>query len=225
MKNKLPLILIGAGVLIVVLAVFVVIRSLKSGSMVGSEEGVEKIPELSQSQWPVVILAPVIDEKIPNSLGHVLGLRVQGIKVPGAETMDYLLVYTTSDGGQQGVPGTVKLTGGDVERNLLLGSESSGKYRFDAGVSQGTITITFRNGNGKTLGKLSTDFHLQSNETILTSVDGKFTYNLDKAAKGVFFVTMPTFVQPTDPSMYVVWQNGYGVFASDGKAHSGTVSQ
>jgi hypothetical protein len=225
MKNKLPLILIGAGVLVVALAVFVVIRSLKSGGTTGSEDEVENVPELSQSQWPSITLTPVTDDKIPNSLGHLLGLKVQGIKITGAETMDYLLVYSTSDGGQQGVPGTVKLTGGDVERNLLLGSESSGKFRFDAGVSQGTITITFRNGNGKTLGKLTTDFHLQSNETILTSVDGKFTYNLDKVAKGVFFVTMPTFVQPTDPSMYVVWQNGYGVFASDGKAHAGTTSQ
>jgi hypothetical protein len=138
--------------------------------------------------------------------------------------MDYLLVYSTTSGGQQGVPGTIKLTGGDIDKNLLLGSESSGKFRFDAGVSQGTITITFRDGNGKSLGKLSTDFHLQSNETSLTSVDGKFTYNLDKLAKGVYFVTMPTFIQP-DASMTVVWQNGYGVFASDGLSHLGKVAQ
>lgn len=223
MKNKLPLILIGGGVLIILLAVFVVVRSLKSTTPKGEDE-VENIPELAQSQWPAVSLTPVTDPKIPNSLGHLLGLKVQGIKVAGAETMDYLLVYSTSDGGQQGVPGTVKLTGGDVDRNLLLGSESSGKFRFDAGVKQGTITITFRNGSGKTLGKLSTDFHLQSDETPLTSIDGKFSYDLEKPSKGVFFVTMNTFIQP-DASSYVVWQNGYGVFASDGKPHAGTVGQ
>ena len=59
----------------------------------------------------------------------------------------------------------------------------------------------------------------------LTSVDGKFSYNLTKLAKGIYFVTMPTFVQPADSASYVVWQNGYGIFASDGKAHAGSVIQ
>jgi hypothetical protein len=150
---------------------------------------------------------------------------VQKINVPGASTMDYLLVYSTTVGGQQGVPGTVQLTGGDVDKNLLLGSESSGKYRFDDGVTQGSITITFRNSSGKSMGKLSSDFHLQTGTLGLSSVDGKFTYNLDKLAKGVYFVTMPTFIQPADSSSYVIWQNGYGVFASDGLPHTGQVVQ
>jgi len=139
--------------------------------------------------------------------------------------MDYLLVYNTIDGGQQGVPGTVQLTGGDIDKVLLLGSESSGHYRFDDGVSQGTITITFRDSSGKSLGKLSSDFHLQTGVIGLSSVDNKFSYNLDKLAKGVYFVTMPTFVQPADATSYVAWQNGYGVFASDAKPHTGTVVQ
>lgn len=103
-----------------------------------------------------------------------------------------------------------------------MGSESSGKYRYDEGVERGTLTITFRDSKGKSMGKLSTDFHLQTETTTLTSVDGKFTYELDKLAKGVFFVTMNTFLEP-DSSMVVVWQNGYGVFASDGKSHAGKV--
>ncbi len=223
MKKYLPLIVIGGGVLVILLAVFVVMRSLKSTAPISGNQA-EVIPELTESQWPVISLTPVADPKIPNSLGHLLNLKVQKIKVPQAASMDYLLVYNTSDGGQQGVPGTIKLTGADIDKNLLLGSESSGKFRFDAGVNQGTITITFREGSGKSLGKLSAAFHLQTNETPLTSVDGKFTYTLDKPAKGVYFVTMPTFVQP-DVSMTVVWQNGYGVFASDSLPHSGKVVQ
>ena len=133
--------------------------------------------------------------------------------------MDYLLVYSTSSGGQQGVPGTVKLTGTDLEKMLLLGSESSGKFRFDAGVSTGTMTITFRDGKGKSVGRLTTEFHLQSDTTELSSVDGSFKYVLDKPAKGVFFVTMKTFMEPSVPE--VVCQNGYGIFASDGKPHTG----
>lgn len=219
MKKYLPLILIASGVLIIVIAGFVILKSMKSAGPGANEEA--NIPELPQSQWPVVTITPTEDPKVPNSLGHFLDFQVQKINVPGASSMDYLLVYTTSDGGQQGAPGSVKLTGGDVDRKLLLGSASSGKYRFDAGVSTGTMTITFRDGNGKSMGKLSTDFHLQAETATLTSVDGKFTYTLDKITKGVFFVTMPTFVQPEANSNMVTWSNGYGVFSSDGKPHTG----
>lgn len=220
MKKFLPLIIIGAGILIVIAAVIIVMNMFKSAPSSGPTA--ENVPELPQSQWPVVTLTPTEDTTVPNSLGHFLEMRIQKINVPGAATMDYLLVYTTSDGGQQGVPGTVKLAG-DIDKKLLMGSASSGKYRFDAGVSTGTLTITFRDGNGKSLGKLSAMFHLQFGDTVLTSADNKFTYTLSKAAPKVYFVTMPTFVQP-DASLYVVWQNGYGVFASDGKPHAGTVS-
>jgi len=226
MKKYLPLVLIGSGVLVVLLAVFVVLRSLKSGTAsTSSRNQTENIPQLPQSQWPVVSLTPTVDPTIPNSLGHLLDFKVQKINIPGASTMDYLLIYNTTDGGQQGVPGTIQLTGADTDKNLLLGSESSGHYRFDDGVSQGTITITFRDSTGKSMGKLSSDFHLQTGVIGLTSVDGKFSYNLDKLAKAVYFVTMPTFVQPTDSSSYVFWQNGYGIFASDGKPHTGSVVQ
>ena len=220
--KKLPLILVGLGVLIVVIA-GVIIMKMMAGSGSSDNMAEANVPELPQSQWPVLTLTPTADPTVPNSLGHFLDFQVQKINVPGASSMDYLLVYTTSDGGQQGVPGTVKLTGSDIEKKLLMGSASSGKYRFDAGVSTGTITITFRDGQGKSVGKLSSDFHLQFGDTVLTSKDGKFTYTLDKAAKGVYFVTMPAFVQPS-ASSYSVWQNGYGVFASDGKPHSGKVS-
>lgn len=222
-KKYLPLILIGTGVLVVALVAFLVMNFAKSPGK--TAQVVENIPELPQSEWPVVSLTPTSDPTVPNSLGHFLDFKVQKIDVSGAASMDYLLVYSTSDGGQQGVPGTVKLTGLDIDKNLLLGSESSGHYRFDDGVSTGTITITFRDANGKSLGKLSSAFHLQMGVMALTSVDGKFTYTLSKDAKGVYFITMPTFVQPADATTYVAWQNGYGVFASDGKPHVGTAGQ
>lgn len=221
MKKYLPLILVGVGVLVILAVIFVIVKNSKKQTQ---DTATENVPELAQNLWPVVTLTPTDDAAAPSSMGHFLDFKVEKINVPGAATMDYLLVYSTSDGGQQGVPGSVKLDGsGAIEKKLLMGSASSGKYRYDAGVENGTMTITFRDGNGKSMGKLSADFHLQSNVVSLTSVDGKFTYTLDKAAKNVFFVTMPTFVQP-DASEYVAWQNGYGVFASDGKPHTGKVS-
>ena len=223
MKKYLPFILLGVGLIIVIGVIAFVVKGGKSSS--SDQTAQENIPDLPQSEWPVVTLAPTSDDRAPNSLGHFLDFKVQKINVPGAASMDYLLVYNTSDGGQQGVPGSVKLTGGDIERKLLLGSESSGKFRYDAGVETGTITITFRDSNGKSVGKKDVTFHLQSGVTELSSSDGLFKYTLDKVAKNVYFVTMPTLVQPDDASSYVVWQNGYGVFASDGKPHTGKVSQ
>jgi len=223
MKKKLPLVLIGAGLLIVLLAIFFIFKGSKNTtSTLETEEA--NIPEISQSEWPVVALIPTENPKVKGSMGHWLDFKVQNVNVAGASSMDYELVYSTTDGGQQGVPGTVKLDGTDIERPLLLGSESSGKYRYDEGVERGTMTLKFRDAKGKLIGKLVTDFHLQTGVTTLSSVDGLFTYELEKLAKGVFFVTMKTFAQP-DPSMVVVSGNGYSVFASDGLPHTGTVSQ
>lgn len=220
-KKYLPLILVGVGVLIVTGVIIAIVKNSRNRTTQVAEES---ILELMQSQWPIVTLTPTNNPEVSGSDGHWLDFKVQKIKVTDAVSMDYLLVYNTSDGGQQGVPGAVKLDGKDIERRLLMGSESSGKFRYDAGVERGTMTVTFRDKNGKSLGKISTDFHLQSGVTELTSVDGKFKYTLDKEAKGVFFITMATFVEPKS-SMSVVWQNGYGVFASDGKPHSGKLAQ
>lgn len=196
---------------------------MKGGNSTAIQEDVN-VPDLPQSEWPVVSLTPTSNPAVKGSDGHWLDFKVQNIKVTNAASMDYELIYTTGTGIQQGVPGTVKLTGVDVDRPLLLGSESSGKFRYDAGVEQGTMTLKFRDSKGKLIGKLSTDFHLQSEVTTLTSIDGNFTYELDKIAKGIFFVTMKTFADPAS-SMVVISQNGYSIFASDGNVHTGKLSQ
>lgn len=218
-KKILPIII---GLLIVAVVIVILAVSKGKNSSTNKEKEESNTPVLSESQWPAVSLTPTDKSDVAGSMGHWLNFKVEKINVAKASSMDYLLVYNTSDGGQQGVPGTVKLTGDSIERKLLLGSESSGKFRYDAGVETGTMTITFRDDNGKSLGKLSTEFHLQSEATELTSVDGIFKYTLDKAPKGVYFVTMKTFLEPVAGK--VVWQNGYGVFASDGKEHIGTAS-
>jgi len=221
MKKILP-ILIGVGVVVVGIVAFLIFNGPKKESSTSTTK-TETTPVLTEAQWPAISLTPTENPGVSGSLGHWLALKVEKINIAKAASMDYLLVYSTSDGGQQGVPGTVKLTGADIEKKLLLGSESSGKFRYDAGVETGTVTITFRDSNGKSVGKLSSEFHLQSGVTELTSIDGSFKYTLDKAAKGIYFVTMKTYLEPTVAT--VVWQNGYGVFASDGKAHTGTVGE
>lgn len=219
MKKVLPII---AGILVLAVVVVGFIIKSKNKTSDTSGDDISNVPTLSESDWPAISLTPTDKPGVSGSDGHWLNFKVEKINIKNAASMDYLLVYSTSDGGQQGVPGRVELTGDSIEKSLLLGSESSGKYRYDSGVEQGTMTITFRDKNGKMLGKLTTDFHLQSGVTELTSVDGIFKYTLDKVAKGVYFITMKTYKEPSVAS--VVWQNGYGVFASDGKSHSGKVA-
>lgn len=220
MKKLLPII-VGALIIVVVIVGFV-IKGKNKTSGGSTADDTAKVPVLTEAQWPAISLTPTDNPGVSGSNGHWLDFKVEKINITGAASMDYLLVYNTSDGGQQGVPGNVKLTGTNIEKRLLLGSESSGKFRYDAGVEQGTMTITFRDSNGKMVGKLTTDFHLQSGVTELTSVDGIFKYTLDKSAKNVYFVTMKTYAEPTVAT--VIWQNTYGVFASDGLAHSGKVA-
>ncbi len=171
MKKFLPLILIGVGVLVVAVSGITIAKMMKGGGDDAVEDEAS-IPEIPQDQRPTISLTPSSD-------GHWLDFKVQNIKVKGAASMDYELIYTTGMGVQQGVPGTVKLEGSDVTRNLLLGSESSGKFRYDEGVKGGTMTIRFRNDKGKLIGKLSS------------------TFTLSSPKKGVFEVTMDTLAEGT----------------------------
>jgi len=221
MKKYLPFII--GGLVILIVAVAVILANVFKGGSETEDDSQAFVPDLSQDQWPAISIIPSSDPAVPNSMGHFLDFKVEKINVSGAVSMDYELVYTTTSGGQQGVPGTVKLTGAEFERKLLMGSASSGKYRFDEGVTQGTMTLKFRNSAGKLLGKVATTFSFQSDTTTLSSIDGAFTYELAKAAKGVYFVTMKTLVEPVTTDNTVIYQNGYAVFSSDGKPHTGSV--
>lgn len=203
MKKYLPLILFLIGLLVFVGVI--VVKSRSNNSEVVDEED-EQVAELPLQNRPFTTLTPSAD-------GHTLTLRIQNIDVPQAVMLDYELVYTVADGRLQGVPGSVELEGEDLERDLLLGSESSGKKRYDEGVEKGTLTLRFRNDAGKLVGKLATDFHLQNNTDALTSIDNKFQFLLSKPSKA-FFVTMMTFGLPemTDGML----SGPYGVFTAEG---------
>lgn len=178
----------------------------------------ESVPELPFDQRPVVSLTPRSD-------GHWLKLSIAGVnRVPGAATVDYMLVYEVPDKPSQGVPGTVSLTGITViDRDLLLGSESSGKFRYDEGVEKGELTLRFRDSKKKLIGKLVTQFHLQSKVSELTSPDGKFIYKFTTAPKKGYFVTLNTL--GVNEGLSGTIQNGpYGIFSSESTKFPGTVS-
>ncbi len=203
MKKILPVVVFLLGILLVVGVYFFVIKGKNKEVPVDEEEAVVEIP---LEKRPLVSLTPTAD-------GHYLNLLLKDIKIE-ADSLDYELLYQTGNGITQGVPGTVKLQGkSEFDASLLLGSESSGKFRYDEGVSEGTITLRFRDAKGKLVGKLSTQFHLQGSSTELTSLDGKFKFTLDKATKD-YFVVMETFGLPKNFDGNIV-AGPYGVFSSD----------
>lgn len=203
-KKFLPLILLGVGILVLVL-VFVFIKNRKSDVVVDDSAA---LTEVAFADRPVAMLTPTSD-------GHYINLKIEKLTLPKAVSLDYELLYSLPDGRTQGVPGTVDLKGETVfERKLLLGSESNGKFRYDDGVTDGSLTIRLRDSKGKLLAKFSTKWHLQSIDTDLTSIDESFTYVLEKKPKGMYFVTMETFGLP-DKSITSVESGPYGIFASD----------
>ena len=210
MKRYLPLFLFLGGLLVLAGVYFFVLRKPAEENS-GTEE---ETLEVSLADRPIASLTPKED-------GHWLKLRIEKL-LAGADSLDYELLYTLPDGRTQGVPGTIVLKGELViERDLLLGSESSGKFRYDEGVETGTLTLRFRNDKGKLLARFSTKFHLQSATKDLSSVEGKFSYMLDKLPAKTFFVTMETFGVPTNAPATVTG-GPYGIFSSGSGAFPGT---
>jgi hypothetical protein len=211
MKKVLPIIILLAGVLVVAGA-FLFVKSKNNEEQtvdVPSQE--EVVPVVALEKRPVVSMTPSAD-------GHWLKLEIKKILIDAA-TLDYEMTYKVPDGRTQGVPGSVKLTTkDDITKDLLLGSESSGKFRYDEGVENGQLVLRFRDGNGKLVAKFSTDFYLQNNKNELSFVNGD-KYKLDKTDKKIFYISMDTIGFPGEPKN--IPSEVYGIFSSSAKGNSG----
>lgn len=165
----------------------------------------EVLKELPIEERPFVSLTPRVD-------GHEFHLTISNIP-SGAESIEYELVYKVASGVTQGVPGTVKLSGKtSIERDLLLGTCSSGKCRYDEGVEKGTFTIRLRDDDGKLITKLETEFRLQKGGQKLTSIDGKFSLTSAITSSKDFYLIMETFGLPKEAPGKVT-SGPYGVFS------------
>lgn len=207
MKKLLPFILLGIGIFVFI-GIFISVKN-RNATPVEEIEEEEVVAELPADQRPFTSL-------IPSKDGHEVTLKIEDINIPDVDTLDYELLYKVKDGRTQGIPGTVSVKGKDmIEREgLLFGSESSGRKRYDEGVEFGTLTLRFRNSKGKLIGKLTTDFHLQTGTVTLTSKDESFTYKLPKVTKGVWYITMMPFGKSASADNLVVQEGDYAVFSS-----------
>jgi len=112
---------------------------------------VTSIDELPETDRPVISLSSRPD-------GKELTLEITNLK--NFDTVEYELTYLT-EGVQRGVIGNVDLEAGktNLTRDLLLGTCSRGKCRYDTNVTGGTLTITFR---GPKSYKFTQDFSLET---------------------------------------------------------------
>lgn len=211
MKKIFPIIILIIGIGVAV-GVFLFMKGRNtSKEEVQDSDMEETVPEILFDKRPVLSLTPSED-------GHWLKLKIEKILIDAA-TLDYELTYKVPDGRTQGVPGTVKLTTKeDIEKDLLLGSESSGKFRYDEGVENGNVVLRFRNDKGKLAAKFETQFTLQSGSTEIVTPAGAYT--LDKLNKGVFYISMDTVGYLGDYDGNV--QKAFGIFSSSLKANSGS---
>lgn len=211
LRNKRFLIVLAAAAVLII----GVVAMLNRGGNSMPEE--ENVPELPTHMRPTTMLVPSQD-------GHYLKLVVQDINVPGASMMEYELLYGTAAGIQQGIPGRVTLSGVmSVDRDLLLGSESSGKFRYDEGVNEGTLTLKFRDVDGKFIGKVVTTWKFYSGKDTQTfeSADGKFSFT-PTGKNESYYLVMNTFGVKDAPSEV---KNGpYGVFTSSEDAVPGEIN-
>lgn len=160
---------------------------------------------------PYVTLTPRAD-------GRELTLKISRIK--NAEAIEYELVYLSA-GLSRGVIGSINLADNQtaISRQLLLGTCSKNVCKYDEEVSEGKLTLRFRNPEG--VRKFTADFHLQQGDETLTSKDGKFQLEANLPAK-TFFLTMNTIGLPAQLEGQPV-SDLYGVFTAGRSAVKGTV--
>lgn len=213
MKKFFPFIIIIVGFLVLVGA-FIFIRNSKDNGEEAVEVEEVALIEVSLVDRPVVKLTPRSD-------GHWLDLEISKLGKFEAESLEYEFLYKVSDGRTQGTPGRVMLDGQEkVERELLLGTESSGNYYYDDGVEEGVLTLRFRNEDGKLLVKFVSSYHIQTDIKTLSSLDGSFTYEMDDEYSD-YFVTMDTIGYP-DGEFGVPKSGPFGIFTSSRKEVTGT---
>jgi len=195
----LPLLLVAALVLLVFGAL-----QIKKNSTVDSTKDrpltVQPTPQPTKSAEESIATRPYVS-LLPSVDAHRLTLKMANLP-PDIKGFEYELIYFADFEGnkiERGVDSAgrqVDLIGkSDFAKEFLLGSESCTtgkcKYRYDEGVSEGTLTLKFYNKNGG-VDKYMTSFRLQSGTSAkegLSTGDGSFVFTLTGKPTG-YYLTM-----------------------------------
>lgn len=192
------------------------------GSGGGGEEKEVKAKEIASDLLPYV-------ELIPRSDMHRLDVGIYNLK---SKRIDYQIIYTLNVKGnpvERGFGGRdVRISGNELVKNgdfaIVFGSESSGKFKYDEGVTEGQVQVSYRDEKGKVTGRSSSDWRLFDGKlaSSFASKDSKFSYTINSKTKDVFLV-MHTF---STPSLFSgkIKSGPYGVFTSGKSNLAGKVS-
>jgi len=169
-----------------------------------------KLIEMTIDQKPYISL-------IPRSDGHQLTLKISHIPTEISQ-IEYELIYVATDGTieiEKGVGDTIEVKSTTITKDLLLGTASctnTCKYKYDEGVTGGTLSLIFINSNGQ-MSTYETAFILNSsaqiNKTKSISLP-EFTINAT-VNTGQYFILLQNYGMPNSSTLA---DQIYSVFAS-----------
>lgn len=193
MKKNLKFIIPGIVIIAVLAWIFWPAKNKKTDSSTQTTtRKVEQINKLTIKDRPYVTLTPRAD-------GKEVTLEINLVK--DASEAEYELEYTAGS-MIQGVFGTLdfKKDGLPLSKDLLFGSCSKGKCRYDENVSGGSLTIRFDGGDEPYT--LKSDFNLQKmadREGVFTSKDIKASLDVGTSlSSSAYVVVQGTMGLPTD---------------------------
>lgn len=160
----------------------------------------------------------------PRSDGHLLTLKIA--KIPAyVSQIEYEVLYTATDNNseiEKGIGDTIKEITSTIEKNLLLGTESCTngcKYKYDEGITGGTVTLNFINKNNNQTSTFETPFTLKSTADI--KKDGEIKLLVDN------FSVKPK-ANITGKDFYILIKNykgGYSIFSNSSNSLVGNYPQ
>lgn len=192
MKSSLKYLIPGL-IILIVIGVFIFKNPKKAPpTPAGTARQVEQINQISIQDRPFVTLTPRAD-------GKEVTLSLDQVK--NASKVEYELEYQT-ESLIQGVFGNIDFTQETppVSKNLLFGSCSKGKCRYDEGIVGGSLTLRFEGGSQPYA--LKADFNLQNmfdRQGIFISKDAKATLDVGKSglANATYLIVAGTMGLPS----------------------------
>lgn len=197
----------GLVVFVVVIAYFVFSLTNKKTIIkedgAGKEDVLDTLKELTLSEKPYFTISPGPSCEYTLSISNIKN---------NPSKIEYELVYKNEDGVTQGASGTITPnTATTGTKKILFGTESSGHRKCDKGVEGGSITIRYRNDEGKLTSKLSGQFAVFEGGKELVMSD-KFSLILAVKSKEKFVIS-DTFGVPETIETNLV-SGPVGVFTS-----------
>ena len=139
----------------------------RSSPAISPTPPVNRIIPLSLEEMPYLVLSP-------KENNHYLVLELKKIK--NADGVEFELIYELEDEISRGISGKIDLEGEEAEKELMLGTCSSGTCRFDEGVTGGQIILNLL--QGSQIRSLHTNFVIFEKES--ASPDGKINVEAAK---------------------------------------------